>query len=1629
MLALSALLNLVRRKSTPSQLRRRPQTAAHNRLSESLEPRQLLTAKLVAEFVDGTFPQGPEVVRDYGQTENNSLALNGQYFFASRLGGLSKITAAGKTELLLNPDPGGYNSQVSSLTASAGRLFFSATDSIDGQRLWTSDGTPAGTRLLQSPTADFLNPTQLTDVNGTLFFVASDPVHGFELWKSDGTDSGTQLVLDILPGSLSSSVNNLTNVNGILYFTANQSGDNTEIWTSNGTPEGTIPLTPATPGAYTPNLANFTAVGNQLYYTVDFFTSGMQLWTTDGTPAGTSPVRDSDGNPLIPVGTIAALGNSLIFAAEYDSDTELWQASGTAATLLKDIQPGPRSSNPAGFVKFADKLYFSADDGLSGSELWQTDGTALGTVQTKDLNLAASSTPTKLLASNDLLYFTAEDEQYGQEVWRSDGTAAGTWVLADTQPSPDAFNRGPVDLRTDGYLLFFISDSPGGHDLVWRSNGSSTGTTVISDTQFAPNGGYPSGLARIGQSVIFAAHDNNYTNQIWLSDGTTSGTVLVRQSSPETPFHFARNFTSLNGKTIFSAFDENNTEQLWVSDGTTAGTQLIKHITPKWNAEKTYTLYNNYLYFAADDGTNGSELWRTDGTEAGTSLFADIAAGPDSGMFLGSNMLVVNGILYFTAADSFDTELWRTDGTEAGTFLVRNIDPYLSSNPHSLTEFNNRLFFVASHVEFGDELWTSDGTADGTYLVRDINPGFAPSFPYSPNYTVSGHFNRQIEVLNNQLLFTADDGLNGFELWTSDGTEAGTSLLIDINPGNASSNPSQLTRSASGDTLYFQANDGIHGRELYVTDGTPAGTRLLLDIQPGPKHSEPDQLLAFNDILLFAANDGQHGTEVWQSDGTPEGTQLLSDTNPGINASFPGDLIVVNNTLLFSAVGFAGAELYGAPINHRPSDVFLSDTSVIENLPAGTVVGQLSASDPDKCDTVTFTLASGNGDKQNQLFVIHGNTLKTTAPLDFETLPSCSIRIRATDAAGQFTDRIFQITVENSDDAPTLDEIPNLVLREDDRQQTVRLSGITAGPGESQPLRIITSSSNPGLIPRPAVVYFSPNPNTSLTFTPTRGKTGTSIITVTVEDGGTDGILETPADNKSFTRTFLVTVLATRPVILSPLNTTTLQQPLITWTTVQDAVAWQVWIGNASSTQLPRIQTSTQNTHYQVVTDIGIGLVDIYVRGVRSNGSLLPWSLPARIKIDTAATIQPISRRQATPRPTATINPLPGAARFETFLENRTTGQSPVLRKSITSNTWTTDTDLQLAVYWLWTRGVAADGTTARWSSPAEFIVTTPPQPLAPTSSTFNRQPTFTWSTVPGANSYGIQVRNSSGTLVANVSALPTPSWTPSSPLPDGTYTWIANAENTQGKFRSDWSRRVDFHVGGRPLINAPSGTLNTKAALVQWNPVAGAASFNIWVNRVLPGQVSVNIYKASGITSNSITLPVQLENDADYRVWLQAVSTTGEVSVWSLPANFSVRLTLSSHGTLPSLLDNNSADNAATDVLISDLVDMLLEKSHHTPRFAAAPRISSANCTTRRENFDEGADSNSGTPAFTARKLDFGSSGMSIPTGNCIASATCDAETSPDHPVLFNTSRNLPRSSPDSDIQSTINFVRRNDT
>jgi len=486
--------------------------------------------------------------------------------------------------------------------------------------------------------------------------------------------------------------------------------------------------------------------------------------------------------------------------------------------------------------------------------------------------------------------------------------------------------------------------------------------------------------------------------------------------------------------------------------------------------------------------------------------------------------------------------------------------------------------------------------------------------------------------------------------------------------------------------------------------------------------------------------------------------------------------------------------------------------------------------------------------------------------------------------------RTFTITVNAVNDAPTLDALQNLSILEDSALQTVQLTGITAGGGETQPLRVIATSGDPTLIPNPTVTYTSANSTGTLTFTPVTARRGAAVIVVSVEDSGPDGDFSTTSDNQIFSRSFTVDVTPIRAVVISPVGSVLVQRPQITWTAVPNAVSYTVWIDNVSAGQRPLVQATTSATTFLPSVNLGIGKIDVFIRAVTANGTQLPWSLLHRFSLVQQVVPNSINPIQPTGLPTITWPAITGAVRYEVVVEDVSRANPDFIRTVVTGPSWTPASELQLGTYRFYARGIAADDSPAWWSNTLSFTVSTSPRPIAPVTATFNRRPEFIWSAVFGATSYRLQVRNdATGQMVHDISGLADTRWTPPTALSNGNHSWIVAGFSAAGNILGNYSTRTFFFVGGRPTITAPIGTVSSVQPLLQWQNVVGAATYQVQLNRSFGGTSETVIFNISGITTNSFVPPNPLIRGASYRFWVRAVSTTGEVSVWSLPGAFTV--------------------------------------------------------------------------------------------------------------------------------------------
>jgi len=201
--------------------------------------------------------------------------------------------------------------------------------------------------------------------------------------------------------------------------------------------------------------------------------------------------------------------------------------------------------------------------------------------------------------------------------------------------------------------------------------------------------------------------------------------------------------------------------------------------------------------------------------------------------------------------------------------------------PSGYVEFNGKVYFAATDSIHHRELWSTDGTAAGTSILKELNPGPAGQVHFGVPY-----FGKDLSgILNGELFFNGFDSTHAMALWKTDGTANGTVLVKDISPQGVQpfifQEPVSYYFNEINGKLVFISSDSMYGEELWVTDGTTSGTQLLKDINSDTSYnngsSELSDFVMVGGKLYFTANDSTHGTELWVTDGTTSGTQLFVD--------------------------------------------------------------------------------------------------------------------------------------------------------------------------------------------------------------------------------------------------------------------------------------------------------------------------------------------------------------------------------------------------------------------------------------------------------------------------------------------------------------------------------------------------------------------------------------------------------------------------------------------------------------------------------------------------------------------------------------------------------------------------------
>jgi ELWxxDGT repeat protein len=429
--------------------------------------------------------------------------------------------------------------------------------------------------------------------------------------------------------------------------------------------------------------------------------------------------------------------------------------------------------------------------------------------------------------------------------------------------------------------------------------------TSLTATNQTNVGSTPSDFVPFKDDVIFKATTRDGA-EFWKSDGTAAGTTMLKDISLLT-FDVSSNVVVLKDKAYFVAYDEANSYQLWESDGTEQGTKRIT--TNISRPVRNLVSDGNQLYFIVEriDQPIALDVWKSDGTAAGTKVIkGDLSMGNAY-----SNLITAGGKAYFSARplSGQKDRIWCSDGTANGTLIVSEEVDGIGINgttqtPNQFVDYKGNLYFVGSNSQFGSPMTgilKSDGTVAGTGPVKGLQSN-----------TRYVDFGGAI-VHNDKLYFSFFElDYNRFFIWESDGTSAGTKLILD------QTYPDFFVASnllGQGNYLYFTLGNAGKGTSLVKFDLTSQTFEEIKEISPvwnaAPSifnERSANTILQTDNGTLYVKSivNSNNKARLWTSNGTAAGTLPLDATDD------LGDVVVTSDRLFFAGIVNGESELWSS---------------------------------------------------------------------------------------------------------------------------------------------------------------------------------------------------------------------------------------------------------------------------------------------------------------------------------------------------------------------------------------------------------------------------------------------------------------------------------------------------------------------------------------------------------------------------------------------------------------------------------------------------------------------------------------------------------------------------------------------
>jgi uncharacterized protein YkwD len=378
-----------------------------------------------------------------------------------------------------------------------------------------------------------------------------------------------------------------------------------------------------------------------------------------------------------------------------------------------------------------------------------------------------------------------------------------------------------------------------------------------------------------------------------------------------------------------------------------------------------------------------------------------------------------------------------------------------------------------------------------------------------------------------------------------------------------------------------------------------------------------------------------------------------------------------------------------------------------------------------------------------------------------------------------------------------------------------------------------------------------------------------------------------------FIRSQQVQPIPAAPTFSGPGASTTSTEPTISWSATTGATKYDLWVNDVTTGQLQVIRNQTLATNsFTPVTPLAVGSYQAWVEAFNAAGNSGGWSAALRFSVipPAAPTLTGPATTVST-TPTLTWTASAGATQYDVCVNNLSTGQSQIIRQTVTTTSLTPMNPMPRGKYTFWVRAANSAGAFGPWSAAFNFLIDTTapaiPTFTAPAAPTPNLTPTIAWTA--GATRYDLWVNSltTGKNQIIRQQTLATNFFTPTTPLPVGSYiAWVEAFDNTNQT--RGWSASFNFTITppAAPTQVGPVGAIANTTPTFTWSAVADAVRYEVWVDDPAIGKAAI-IHQQS-LATNSYT-PLTALAKGTYRIWVRAFNVSGNAGSWSNEVDFTV--------------------------------------------------------------------------------------------------------------------------------------------